>query len=674
MQPPEPPVPPPGCRYVEAGRPGPVGNRLLIDRNVGGVGLRREGAAIVVYSPYNDKSAVVDCEGPQATVRNIDRVVYAPPGGGDPPRIAHQLRVDLSGGPFLPGASNDRVPGGREIEIFADFPREPPNKWSSIYVTGSDVGDSIRIGGLSGGRTGLNLDMRHDHYLYDADLIVSAARDAHFQLEGGEGRDHFGAAGKGREFKGPIRQWHLVVRGGGGRDIVYAGPQRDVIDGGTDSDMIHGREGNDRLTGGEGFDFVYGGTGDDQISGGSDEARPFHDHLVGGSGRDWLYSRDGNEDYVECGTGPDHAYVDAIDEWSRASCEKQHGPDFPLVRTMPSAARSATATAMTSRPIVYGKTQTKSIGPEGQRPYEWGGIYATSGGREWQLTNHPWDGEPNLSRDGSKIAFVRSGDVYAMEADGSRLRQLTSGPEIDSLPKVSPNGRYVVFERQPLQGETDLYIVSLAGGPERALATWPGDDHEAAFSPDGRAIVFVRGGYRSETSRESDELFSIRPSGVGLTRLTRTPQDERRPFYFARGIVFNRSKVPGGEDGLAFVYSMRRDGTDVRRLVAREPGTFIRAVSPNGRLLIFASAGTRGLWKKPLVAEGRRSTRARRFTKTGGGASYMVFSSDGRRVAYVSFWLISLDLATGRQRLEGDRRELEAPGSPQGLIGPVISW
>jgi hypothetical protein len=46
-----------GCRYVQAGPVGPPGNLLLIDHNISGVGLRREGAVIVVYSPNAQKDA-----------------------------------------------------------------------------------------------------------------------------------------------------------------------------------------------------------------------------------------------------------------------------------------------------------------------------------------------------------------------------------------------------------------------------------------------------------------------------------------------------------------------------------------------------------------------------------------------------------------------------------------
>jgi Ca2+-binding RTX toxin-like protein len=327
VQPPESP-PLDGCRYIQAGPSGPAGNLLLIDRNIGGVGLRREGSVIVVYSPSTEKESLLDCEGPEATVHNIDRIVYRPPGGGDPPRIAHRLEIDLGGGVFYPGASPDRDLGGREIEIFADFPREPRNKWSSIFITGSDFGDMMRVGALSRGRTGVNLDLRRDHHLYDADLIVSAALDAHFKLKGGGGDDFFAATGKGPEFEGPIRQSTLAVFGGDGRDRIYGGPQRDVLDGQVGADSVYGKEGLDHLRGGEGNDRLFGGDGDDEIAAGSDDGRPFYDSLFGGSGQDALHAGDGNTDYVQCGLGPDQAYIDAIDKWSRASCEKQHGPDF----------------------------------------------------------------------------------------------------------------------------------------------------------------------------------------------------------------------------------------------------------------------------------------------------------------------------------------------------------
>ena len=65
-----------------------------------------------------------------------------------------------------------------------------------------------------------------------------------------------------------------------------------------------------------------------------------------------------------------------------------------------------------------------------------GGLYAAKEGHLNQLTEDPADSEPAFSADGRKIAFVRSGDVWAMRADGTGQHKLTSGAEVDSRPAV----------------------------------------------------------------------------------------------------------------------------------------------------------------------------------------------------------------------------------------------
>jgi hypothetical protein len=315
--------PDPGCRYLQAGPPGPPGNALLIDAPVNHIVLRRQAEAILVVFSHPRGEPVLDCAGPEATVRNVDRIVYRPPAVA---HVGHRLTIDEGGGLLQPGASPEA--GGDEVEVFAEFPEEPGHKWSSIFVTGTVGSDRIRIGGLSHRRTGVNLDVLRDGGHLDADVIVTAARRAHFQLEGGPGNDRLGASGRGAEFVGPMPQWSLSLRPEEGDDFVIGGPQRDSVRGLEGEDLIYGREGDDRLTGDEGADRVYGGAGDDEIRAGSDEPEPFFDLLVGGTGHDSLHSIDRNRDEVVCGPGPDQAYVDGVDDWDRATCEKQHGPDF----------------------------------------------------------------------------------------------------------------------------------------------------------------------------------------------------------------------------------------------------------------------------------------------------------------------------------------------------------
>jgi Tol biopolymer transport system component len=296
------------------------------------------------------------------------------------------------------------------------------------------------------------------------------------------------------------------------------------------------------------------------------------------------------------------------------------------------------------------------------------------------LTYGADDREPSVSRDGSTIAFVRGGDIFSMSSDGSDLHELTAGPDLDEFPQISPNGRFVLFVRRSVrEGPGDLYAVSLEGGEPRALAISPRDDEEPSFSPDGKAIVFVRSLPAANARGTNEELFSIRPNGTGLARLTRTPQDERHPHYFPRGIIFDRGEP--GHGAPRTIYAMRRNGRNVRSIVNERSGAEVKAVSPDGRLLVFEVLG-RGTWRKRLVGPTRRSLRPHRLTTL--TSDYLVFSPDGRRVAgaftnnsseVAPFSvLFSLDVVTGRSHYEGETWESEAPGPVQTSIGPRLGW
>jgi len=333
---------------------------------------------------------------------------------------------------------------------------------------------------------------------------------------------------------------------------------------------------------------------------------------------------------------------------------------FLLILAMPASAVAAPS----SGAVVYSKSSTV----EGVAK---GGLFAVRGGRLNQLTEDPTDTEPAFSPDGRTIAFVRGGDLYSVRPDGSGLRHLTSGGELDSAPIVSPDGKRVVFERRTAaEAPGDLYAVRVLGGGLRSLTSGPEDDHQAEFSPDGRAIVFVRDSEEGVVRRE--DLYSIRPSGAGLDRLTNTGGvDEFEPRYFAGGIVFSRGESTEGPAAYADVYTMRRSGGRVKPLVAGVGSAYVEDVSPNGRTLLFRR--DQGLWSKRIgPGRARKLAQLPDGSKTNG-----VFSSDGRKVAaFVAVEeqqsLVAIDVATRRQtRLAEGFEASEKDGT---AIGPVIAW
>jgi Tol biopolymer transport system component len=122
-------------------------------------------------------------------------------------------------------------------------------------------------------------------------------------------------------------------------------------------------------------------------------------------------------------------------------------------------------------------------------------------------SQHSWMGNvtPAYSPDGSTIAFSRStdaynSDIFLMDADGSRLRRLTSsrgtheklGEEM--TPTWSPDGRTLVYSSNR-DGNLELYAIDRSGRNERRLtSTARLDEANPRFTRDGKRILYVSNG------------------------------------------------------------------------------------------------------------------------------------------------------------------------------------
>jgi Tol biopolymer transport system component/DNA-binding winged helix-turn-helix (wHTH) protein len=108
------------------------------------------------------------------------------------------------------------------------------------------------------------------------------------------------------------------------------------------------------------------------------------------------------------------------------------------------------------------------------------------------------------SRDGDWVAYVTypEGNLWRSKEDGSQRLQLTFPPLEVIAPRLSPEGKRIVFMgRKPGQGWR-LYLVAFEGGSSPQELT-PGDEGQAApdWSPDGNSVVF--GGFPEEISGDA---------------------------------------------------------------------------------------------------------------------------------------------------------------------------
>jgi len=336
-----------------------------------------------------------------------------------------------------------------------------------------------------------------------------------------------------------------------------------------------------------------------------------------------------------------------------------------LIALLSLAAPAAASAAPSTGAVVFSKSTTVDGVAKG-------GLFAVRDGRLNQLTEDPTDTEPAFSPDGRTIAFVRGGDLYSVRPDGSGQRRLTSGSELDSVPVVSPNGRFVVFERRASAvAAADLYTVGTKGGGIRALTRGEADDHDADISPDGKAIVFVRG-LAQGPNDTAEDLYSVRPTGAGLARLTRTGgADEFEPRYFAGGILYSRGESTDGPAAYADIYTMRANGSKVKPQVRGVGSAYVEDVGAKGRMLLFRR--DQGLWAKQIgPGKARKLAQLPDSSETNG-----VFSTDGKRVAaFVAAeerqTLVSIDVANRRQSQLAEGFVVDSKDGT--ALGPVIAW
>ena len=236
-----------------------------------------------------------------------------------------------------------------------------------------------------------------------------------------------------------------------------------------------------------------------------------------------------------------------------------------------------------------------------------GDIYAMNpdGSGVTRLTDHSAvDEEPAWSPDGTQIAFASrrttlAQDVYVMNADGSNVRRLTTANGDDTAPAWSPDGSKIVF-RSTRDGNFEIYSMNADGTGQTRLTNHSRADTSPSWSPDGSKIVFSR------NTGSNSEVYVMNANGSGATRIATDGWD---PDWGSNGkIAFTRSLVG------AFVwevFTMNANGTGVTRLTSVSGPDFDPTWSSDGEKIVFSSGrnGGANLEIYVMAANGSNQTR-----------------------------------------------------------------
>lgn len=197
-----------------------------------------------------------------------------------------------------------------------------------------------------------------------------------------------------------------------------------------------------------------------------------------------------------------------------------------------------------------------------------------------QLTNDAAsETQPAWAPNGQRLAFVRAGAIWRVDADGGNATQLTAGPG-DNEPAWSHDGDEIVFTRGG-----DIWKMDADGNNEASFINAGGAESAPAYSPLGTRIAFVSNG----------EIYTAAADGTGADNITDS----------AATVDTEPSWSPGA-DMIAFirdadVYTMNADGTSQARMTTSGDAESHPSWSPNGTQIAFAvtSGGNDDIYVMP---------------------------------------------------------------------------
>jgi WD40 repeat protein len=238
------------------------------------------------------------------------------------------------------------------------------------------------------------------------------------------------------------------------------------------------------------------------------------------------------------------------------------------------------------------------VGSDGSRPHELlpDGLYGQ--------TLMAW------TPDGSRLLFAERGQLYLTDVAGSGPQPVDTGCvapcEGVGDAAFSSDGTRLVFVRSvtDASGSSGASVIAemdlATGRVEELSSTYPAGGALPGWSPDGRQIAFFRYGDKDlggPIKPTKAAVFVVDADGRNLHQVSPTTIAAQFAGWSPDGsrLVFTS---PGA--GAADIYTVRPDGTDLRRLTTDER-SYAATWTPDARILFLRGFGTDGTADAPAL-------------------------------------------------------------------------
>lgn len=132
------------------------------------------------------------------------------------------------------------------------------------------------------------------------------------------------------------------------------------------------------------------------------------------------------------------------------------------------------------------------------------------------------------SPDSTSVASIDDGSVYVQEIDSQDRDLVAAGPAIPYEPPAwSPDGSKIAFVSSG--DDADIWVTNSDGtGSPSRLTQSAGNESSPAWSPDGSQIAFLSDRFQDELV---NDVWVMDADGSDETRLTRGPKNETAPLW-----------------------------------------------------------------------------------------------------------------------------------------------
>jgi len=183
----------------------------------------------------------------------------------------------------------------------------------------------------------------------------------------------------------------------------------------------------------------------------------------------------------------------------------------------------------------------------------------------------------------SQIAFMHKNgdnqDLFLIDTDGRRRRQMTFSRTINLSPSWSPDSEFIAYSTLNTENWS-VVMINVNTGQTVDITRWPGMNTSPSWSPVNPDIIAL-----TSTRDGNAEIYTCRKNGNNLRRLTNHFAIDSSPTWSPDGsmIAFTSDR-----SGLPKIYVMKSDGTNVRRLTgALDTYEDSPCWSPRGDLIAY---------------------------------------------------------------------------------------